>query len=298
MPSDRPRALIPKFKCLLRCILPSLFSISFRRGDGYTFLLKRAVRWIPVKIMILGQPSLFSRTRQARPGRVNRRTGGRRAAGSVAVSSVGVISAVQRSEFDSLRAVEVRETSSLQCEGEDVPVSNRNTDPLLKDSASEKASAAQTNPIEKRTVPVPISLTVCTTRKGDSKRSLLIYATGKRRQQATATNEKAPTRLGAFSLVASVCWVFLNQDLFHNFITSGLHFNFITSGKKKRRRINKKGKGSLRSCSKRGPTSLPVRKEANKKEGGSQASGKKGRCPSAFRFPTRGENLLEEGSFG
>ncbi|KAJ4963253.1 hypothetical protein NE237_023192 [Protea cynaroides] len=178
MPSDRPRALIPKFKCLLRCILPSLFSISFRRGDGYTFLLKRAVRWIPVKIMILGQPSLFSRTRQARPGRVNRRTGGRRAAGSVAVSSVGVISAVQRSEFDSLRAVEVRETSSLQCEGEDVPVSNRNTDPLLKDSASEKASAAQTNPIEKRTVPVPISLTVCTTRKGDSKRSLLIYATG------------------------------------------------------------------------------------------------------------------------
>ncbi|KAJ4971080.1 hypothetical protein NE237_004179 [Protea cynaroides] len=50
---------------------------------------------------------------------------------------------------------------SLQCEGEDVPVSNRNTDPLLKDSASEKASATQTNPIEKRTVPVPISLTVC-----------------------------------------------------------------------------------------------------------------------------------------
>ncbi|KAJ4967903.1 hypothetical protein NE237_014604 [Protea cynaroides] len=106
----------------------------------------------------------------------------------------------------------------------------------------------------------------------------------KRRQQATATSEKAPTRLGAFSLVASVCWVFLNQDLFRNFITSGLSFQFHNL--------------CLRSCSKRGPTSLPVRKEANKKEGGSQASGKKGRCPSAFGFPTRGENLPEEGGFG
>ncbi|KAJ4938754.1 hypothetical protein NE237_026769 [Protea cynaroides] len=46
-----------------------------------------------------------------------------------------------------------------------------------REKTSQKPLPLKPIPLRKRTVLVPISSTVCTTRKGDSKRSLLIYAT-------------------------------------------------------------------------------------------------------------------------